>query len=91
MLLASQQDIRVGIIKVIDRLHNIKTLSVKQPAKQVAYANETLTLFAPLAKRLGLYTIQHELENLAFQYLHKERHTEVQKISTGYLPHLQKI
>ncbi|MDM5438830.1 HD domain-containing protein [Bacillus hominis] len=90
LLLSSQQDIRVGIIKVIDRLHNIKTLSVKKPAKQVAYANETLTLFAPLAKRLGLYTIQHELENLAFQYLHKERYTEVHNFLTGYVPHLQK-
>lgn len=91
MLLASQQNIRVGIIKVIDRFHNIKTLSVKKPAKQVAYANETLTLFAPLAKRLGLYTIQHELENLAFQYLHKERYNKVLKFLTGYVPHLQKI
>lgn len=91
LLVSSQQDIRVGIIKVIDRLHNIKTLSVKKPAKQVAYANETLTLFAPLAKRLGLYTIQHELENLAFQYLHKERYTEVHKFLTEYVPHLQKI
>ncbi|KAB2441522.1 HD domain-containing protein [Bacillus luti] len=90
LLLASQQDIRVGIIKVIDRFHNIKTLSVKKPAKQVSYANETLTLFAPLAKRLGLYTIQHELENLAFQYLHKERYNKVLKFLTGYVPHLQK-
>ena len=45
LLVSSQQDIRVGIIKVIDRLHNIKTLSVKKPAKQVAYANETLDSF----------------------------------------------
>ncbi|PFL58952.1 HD domain-containing protein, partial [Bacillus anthracis] len=90
LLLASQQDIRAGIIKVIDRLHNIKTLNVKKTAKQVAYANETLTLFAPLAKRLGLYTIQYELENLAFQYLHKERYSKVLKLLTGYVPHLQK-
>ncbi|MED1303424.1 GTP pyrophosphokinase [[Bacillus thuringiensis] serovar konkukian] len=90
LLLSSQHDIRVGIIKVIDRLHNIKTLNVKNPAKQVAYANETLTLFAPLAKRLGLYTIQYELENLAFQYLHKERYSKVLKFLTGYVPHLQK-
>ncbi|MGG4306215.1 HD domain-containing protein [Bacillus wiedmannii] len=90
LLVSSQQDIRVGIIKVIDRLHNIKTLSVKKTAKQVAYANETLTLFAPLAKRLGLYTIQYELENLAFQYLHKGRYTEVHKFLTEYVPHLQK-
>ncbi|HGA0512730.1 TPA: HD domain-containing protein [Bacillus pacificus] len=90
LLLSSQHDIRVGIIKVIDRLHNIKTLNVKKPAKQVAYANETLTLFAPLAKRLGLYTIQYELENLAFQYLHKERYNKVLEFLTGYVPHLQK-
>ncbi|MGW5981961.1 HD domain-containing protein [Bacillus mycoides] len=90
LLLASQQDIRVGIIKVIDRLHNIKTLSVKKPAKQVAYANETLTFFAPLAKRLGLYSIQHELENLSFQYLHKERYKKAHNFLMEYVPHIQK-
>ncbi|HDR7297008.1 TPA: bifunctional (p)ppGpp synthetase/guanosine-3',5'-bis(diphosphate) 3'-pyrophosphohydrolase, partial [Bacillus cytotoxicus] len=73
-LLASQKDIRVVMIKVIDRLHNMHTLSVKKPAKQVAYANETLKLFAPLAKKLGLSHIQHELENISFQYLHREKH-----------------
>ncbi|MFK4308938.1 guanosine-3',5'-bis(diphosphate) 3'-pyrophosphohydrolase [Bacillus sp. RC242] len=89
LLLASQTDIRVGIIKVIDRLHNIKTLSVKKPAKQVAYANETLTLFAPLAERFGLYSIQNELENLSFQYLHKERYKKIHNLLTEYAPRIQ--
>ncbi|OJD58638.1 HD domain-containing protein [Bacillus sp. NH11B] len=89
LLLASQTDIRVGIIKVIDRLHNIKTLSVKKPAKQVAYANETLTLFAPLAERFGLYSTQNELENLSFQYLHKERYNKIHNLLTEYVPRIQ--
>ncbi|MGG0761542.1 HD domain-containing protein [Bacillus paramycoides] len=89
LLLASQQDIRVSIIKVIDRLHNIKTLGIKKPAKQVAYANETLTFFAPLAKRLGLYDIQHELENLAFKHLHKERYENMRSFLNGYVKQIQ--
>ncbi|EOW9527170.1 HD domain-containing protein [Bacillus cytotoxicus] len=88
-LIASQKDIRVVMIKVIDRLHNIHTLSVKKPAKQVAYANETLKLFAPLAKKLGLSHIQHELENISFQYLHKEKHKKMQHFLNGYIPTMQ--
>ncbi|MFK4465029.1 (p)ppGpp synthase/HD superfamily hydrolase [Bacillus sp. RC252] len=64
-------------------------MSVKKPAKQVAYANETLTLFAPLAERFGLYSIQHELENLAFQYLHKERYKKTHNLLTEYAPRIQ--
>ncbi|HDR8245056.1 TPA: bifunctional (p)ppGpp synthetase/guanosine-3',5'-bis(diphosphate) 3'-pyrophosphohydrolase, partial [Bacillus cereus] len=58
LLLATHGDIRVAIIKVIDRLHNMRTLQVKAVKKQVPYANETLKIFAPICKRLGLFHIQ---------------------------------
>ncbi|MCT6923278.1 HD domain-containing protein [Metasolibacillus sp.] len=69
LLLAAQMDIRVAIIKVVDRLHNMRTLQVKTAQKQVPYASETLKIFSPLCKKLKLSYIRRELEELSFFYL----------------------
>lgn len=77
MLLTLSDDVRVILIKLADRLHNMRTLSSMPPAKQKKIASETLYLFAPLAHRLGLYAIKTELEDLAFKYLHPKEYTEI--------------
>ena len=69
MLLAMSKDIRVIFIKLCDRLHNMRTLSAKPPAKQRVTALETMQVFAPLAHRLGMQRIKQELENLSLYYL----------------------
>ncbi len=69
MLLATAQDIRVIVIKLADRLHNMKTLNFLNKEKQKRIAHETLTLYAPLAHRLGMFQLKSQLEDLAFMYL----------------------
>lgn len=69
MLLATAQDIRVIIIKLADRFHNMKTLKFLPPDKQQRIAHETMSLYAPLAHRLGMFELKGELEDLAFFYL----------------------
>lgn len=72
LLLTMSEDIRVVLIKMADRLHNMRTLGSMAPNKQYKIAGETLYIYAPLAHRLGLFAIKTELENLAFKYEHPE-------------------
>lgn len=81
LLLMMSDDIRVILIKISDRLHNMRTLSSMLPSKQYKIAGETLYIFAPIADRLGLSKIKTELENLSFKYEHPEEYRSVlQKI-----------
>ena len=70
LLLTMSEDIRVVLLKMADRLHNMRTLSSMAPNKQYKIAGETLYIYAPLAHRLGLYAIKTELEDLSFKYEH---------------------
>lgn len=70
LLLTMSEDIRVVLIKMADRLHNMRTLGSMTPAKQYKIAGETLYIYAPLAHRLGLFAIKTELEDLSFKYEH---------------------
>lgn len=74
MILATAKDIRVIIIKLADRLHNMRTLNYLPRNKQLSIANETLSLYAPLAQRLGIFQIKSELEDLSFKYLFPEEY-----------------
>ncbi len=80
MLIAISQDMRIILIKLADRLHNMKTLDALKPQRQKEKALETLNLYAPLAQRLGMFSIKNELEDLSFKYLHPE---DYQKIIQG--------
>lgn len=77
LLLTMSEDIRVILIKIADRLHNMRTLSSMTPAKQFKISGETLYIYAPLAHRLGLFAIKTELEELCFKHEHPEAYASL--------------
>ena len=83
LLLTMSDDIRVILIKIADRLHNMRTLGSQLPNKQYKIAGETLYIYAPLANRLGLHKIKEELEDLSFRYEHPEEYAEISRNLAG--------
>ena len=77
MFLAMGKDIRVILIKLADRLHNMRTLKFLKRDRQIAIAKETSDLYAPLANRLGMYSLKWELEDLSFKYLNPDEYREI--------------
>ncbi len=80
MFIAMAQDIRIVVLKLADRLHNMRTLSYMAAQKQKKIAQETLDIFAPLANRLGMGKIKAELEDLSLRYLYPEKYYEIAKL-----------
>ena len=91
LLLSMSTDIRVVLIKMADRLHNMRTLGSMRPEKQFKIAGETLYVYAPLAHRLGLFKIKTELEDLAFKYEHPAKYAEIQALVSDSEEHRQQI
>jgi GTP pyrophosphokinase len=80
MLVSMAEDIRVVLIKLADRLHNMKTLDALPPEKRRRIAQETLDIYSPLAHRLGIWEIKWRLDDLAFRHLNEEKYREISKI-----------
>ena len=80
MLVAMAEDIRVVLIKLADRLHNMRTLDALAPEKRRRIAQETLDIYSPLAHRLGIWEIKWQLDDLAFLHLDEERYREISNI-----------
>ena len=79
LLLAMTKDLRVILIKLADRLHNMRTLGVMEPSKRRAKAKETLEVYAPMAHRLGIHFLRVELEDLAFANLYPQRYRAIER------------
>src|ERR671939_708466 len=80
MIVAMAQDVRVILIKLADRLHNMRTIEYLGKQKQIQKAKETLEVYAPLAHRLGIHALKWELEDLAFQVLHPRKYAEIKQL-----------
>jgi GTP diphosphokinase / guanosine-3',5'-bis(diphosphate) 3'-diphosphatase len=80
MLLAMADDIRVILIKLADRLHNMKTLQFHKENKRRSIAKETIDIYAPISARLGIYWIKNELEDMSFRYLQPEEYTHIERL-----------
>ena len=80
MFLAMVDDIGVVLIKLADRLHNMRTLGAMPPDKQVKIAQQTMEIYAPLANRLGIWPVKSELEDLAFRYLDPEAYQQITQV-----------
>jgi len=79
MILAMAEDIRVVLVKLADRLHNMRTMEFQKPVKQALIAQETMDIYAPLANRLGLHRIKTELEDLSFKYLKPDIYSQIKE------------
>ena len=90
LILTMSEDIRVILIKIADRLHNMRTLSSMPPAKQHKITGETQYIYAPLAQRLGLFTIKTELEDLSFKYENPVAYDDIERQIRETTPLLQK-
>src|SRR5262249_61726208 len=86
MITAMARDPRVLVIKVADRLHNMRTMRFLPPEKQARKARETLEVIAPLAHRLGMASVKWELEDLAFAIVHPKKYEELLRLVAGRVP-----
>ena len=91
MLLAMAKDIRVILIKIADRLHNMRTMAYQTPEKQKAKSLETMEIYAPIAHRLGMQRAKWELEDLALQYLDPDGYRDITENLTRRMPELERF
>ncbi len=91
MFIVMARDIRVVLIKLADRLHNMRTLGVMRPDKRERIARETMEIYAPLAHRLGIYQIKRELEDLSFKYLQPDLYEEITLRVRRKLPKMEEV
>ena len=90
ILIGMAKDIRVILIKIADRLHNLRTLASLSPERQIAISKETMEVFVPIASRLGLDAIKCEMADLCLKYLEPEKYEEIQKLLTTKTKYLKK-